>query len=152
VAPVVELAGSSTTMSPAPRSSTTGGAVKSPPAARAIAWERDVERALARARRTHRLVLVFVHADWSVASRRAARQLWNDPRVIRAMRSMVPLWVDVTAADHDAEARMVRFDVLGPPAVLIVDGDGKRVEASQSSPSVDSVIDLLRRAQTGTRR
>ena len=111
-----------------------------------VAWENNASRALARARRENRLVMVFVYADWNVPSVRAKRELWTDPRVVRAARPFVPLWLDVTTPDAAAEARVARFGSARPPALMVVDGGASRVAELKGTLDVASVLELLARA------
>jgi thiol:disulfide interchange protein len=111
----------------------------------AIDWEPDVERAFARARQQDRLLLVFVHADWSVESLRIAREVLRDPRVARASGLLVPLRLDVTKADAAAEARLARIDVAHPPALVVIDARGQRVDELEGPITVEAVLQLLAR-------
>ena len=101
---------------------------------RVMAWLDDADSARERAKRDGRPMLVFIRADWSVASLAAERDIWTEPRVVEAARRFLPVRVDVTeTSNDDADGELARWDVTAVPAILVFDGDGRRV-ASLSGP------------------
>src|SRR5690606_9103065 len=61
-----------------------------------IDWHHDRAEAEKAARAAGASLLVFAHADWDVASRAAARDVWPDPRVVDVARGYVALSLDAT--------------------------------------------------------
>jgi len=90
-------------------------------------------------------LLVFVRADWSAASLRLERVVWSDARVRRATRTLVPLWLDVTSASAGDEQRMLRFGVVRPPAIVLLDHRGQPLGRLRGSATVAAVLELLGR-------
>jgi thiol:disulfide interchange protein len=112
-------------------------------AAPAIRWERDLERAVARARRERRMLLVFVHADWSAGALAVDRTVWPDPRVRRALERMVALRLEVSDLGSRAEEVLLRLDAPGPPAVLLFDSQGTRLGRLHPSVDVDGLLAMV---------
>ena len=111
-----------------------------------IAWETAIQVAFERARRERRVLLVFVHAGWNVASREMARDVWHDLRVRRAVRSVVPRNVDVTEATGEDQERVTRLGVATLPAVLLLDDAGKPIGSIAGPTDAQAVLALLGRA------
>ena len=66
-------------------------------------------------------------ADWCVACKEMERMTFSDGRVATAMRGMRLIQVDVTAHNADDRALMKRFQLFGPPGIILFDASGKEV-------------------------
>jgi 2,3-bisphosphoglycerate-independent phosphoglycerate mutase len=85
----------------------------------------------AEARRTGRLVLVDVGADWCPPCIAMKHDVWSDPEVGRRVAaSYVPLLVD---ADRD-DVVSPRYGVSGIPTVLILDASGNVIRRASYLP------------------
>jgi thiol:disulfide interchange protein DsbD len=72
-------------------------------------------------------VLLDFYADWCVACKEMERMTFSDPEVGAAMRAMRLVQVDVTANNADDRALMKRFQLFGPPGIILFDASGKEV-------------------------
>jgi len=79
------------------------------------------ERELAAASAVGRPVLLDFYADWCVECKQLERRTFAHPEVQAALAPFVLLRADVTANDEADRALLARFELFGPPAVLLFD-------------------------------
>lgn len=72
-------------------------------------------------------VMLDFYADWCVACKEMERMTFSDGRVATAMGGMRLIQVDVTANNADDRALMKRFELFGPPGIILFDASGKEV-------------------------
>ena len=72
-------------------------------------------------------VMLDFYADWCVACKEMERMTFSDGRVATAMGGMRLIQVDVTANNADDRALMKRFELFGPPGIILFDARGKEV-------------------------
>ncbi|MFZ5724604.1 MAG: protein-disulfide reductase DsbD [Pseudomonadota bacterium] len=86
-----------------------------------------LQQALAQARAAGKPVMLDFYADWCVACRIMARNVFPRPAVQAALAGYVLLQVDVTA-NTDANAALLReYGIPGLPAILFFRPDGSEV-------------------------
>jgi len=89
-------------------------------------WETGWERALGRAKKEHKVVLVDFYADWCVWCRRLDATTYKDPDVVRFIGSnLVAVKLDVEAREGKKLAE--RYGVDGLPTILIVGANGSEL-------------------------
>lgn len=76
---------------------------------------------------TTKPVMLDFYADWCVACKEMERMTFSEGRVAAAMQDMQLLQVDVTANNADDRALMKRFQLFGPPGIIMFDARGKEV-------------------------
>jgi thiol:disulfide interchange protein len=118
----------------------------SEPEVEPVRWEIAEPDARARARREELPMLVYLRADWAVASAQMEREVWTDERVIRASRAFVALKIDLTRAEGDAELYAERYSAPAVPAVLFFDADGRRVGIIAGRTEVGEILEAMERA------
>ena len=91
-----------------------------------MGWDGDVETAVARAKVEHKLVFLFVGAEWDVAAKEIKRITLVDFEVSALLRRhFVSLHVDVTDSESPRAVELMRrFKVVGEPAILILAPNG----------------------------
>ena len=72
-------------------------------------------------------VMLDFYADWCVACKEMERMTFSDGRVATAMGGMRLIQVDVTANNADDRALMKRFELFGPPGIILFNAHGKEV-------------------------
>jgi thiol:disulfide interchange protein len=112
----------------------------------ALSWETSEPDARARARREGLPMLIYLRADWAVASIQMDRDVWSDARVIREGQRFVPLTIDLTSAEGDAEIYAERYGVPAVPAVLVLDAHGRRVALLSGPTGASEVLEAMRQA------
>ncbi len=117
---------------------------RSPPRTTAIAWLTSERDARDRARQQNVPLLVYVRASWAAPCIAMERDAWIDPRVVAAARRFVPLQLDVTDADENAELYAQRYGVDRLPEILVVDPAGRTLATSGARTSADSLAAFLR--------
>ncbi|MYM25632.1 protein-disulfide reductase DsbD [Duganella sp. FT135W] len=84
----------------------------------------ELDKALASASKP---VMLDFYADWCVACKEMERMTFCEGRVASTMQGMQLLQVDVTANSADDRALMKRFQLFGPPGIILFDASGKEV-------------------------
>ncbi|HEY1151896.1 MAG TPA: protein-disulfide reductase DsbD [Pseudoduganella sp.] len=72
-------------------------------------------------------VMLDFYADWCVSCKEMERMTFPSQSVRSAMQGMRLLQVDVTANNADDKALMKRFQLFGPPGIILFDASGKEV-------------------------
>jgi thiol:disulfide interchange protein DsbD len=90
-----------------------------------------LERALDDARAAGRPALLDFYADWCVECKHLERETFGDPAVRQALAGFVLLRADVTANDSRHQALLRRFELFGPPAVLLFAANGEELRAQR---------------------
>ena len=71
------------------------------------------------------------YADWCVSCKEMEKLTFVDPAVQARLAGTVLLQVDVTANDADDKAMLKRFQLFGPPAIILFDRSGQEVADSR---------------------
>lgn len=122
---------------------------EAPPVPAVMPWETSRSAARARARDRGAPILVFLFAAWSTAAVRMDRTTWTDARVLRRARSFIPLRVDVTEADANAQVSADDLDVEVLPCVLLLDELGHEIARIDGYAGPDEVLAVMGRALPG---
>jgi len=85
---------------------------------------KDIEDALARAKRDGKPVIMDFYATWCTDCVRMEKTTFTDPRVRAQMNNYVLLQADVTDNNDASIAIKQKFGVFGPPALLFFGPDG----------------------------
>jgi len=85
---------------------------------------KDIEDALARAKREGKPVILDFYATWCTDCVRMEKTTFADPRVRAALKNYVLLQADVTDNNDASIAIKQQFGVFGPPALLLFGADG----------------------------
>jgi len=88
----------------------------------------QLDQQLAMARLAGKGVIIDYYADWCVSCLKMEKKTFADPVVRRVLtEQFVALQIDVTdPGDLQAKALKTRFEVFGPPAILVLDSQGNR--------------------------
>src|SRR5450830_1708120 len=72
-------------------------------------------------------VMLDFYADWCVSCKEMERFTFSDPRVHEKLSQMVLLQIDVTANNADDKAMLKRFQLFGPPGIILFDRKGREL-------------------------
>lgn len=109
----------------------------------------ELDRGIARARDANLPVLVDFTADWCTACKDIDRNVLRDSDITRRLARVSVLRVDVTKGTDSLQNLMNRFDVVGPPTMLMIDAKtGAEIEGSRriGELSIDDFGQMLARA------
>ena len=87
----------------------------------------DLDTAVARASQAGRPAMLDFYADWCVECLRMERNTFSEAGVQTLLSRMKPLQADVTSNDKEDQALMKKFNIIGPPAILFFDRNGKEM-------------------------
>ena len=87
----------------------------------------DLEAAVARANQAGKPAMLDFYADWCVECVRMERNTFGEPEIQSLFGQLQPLQADVTANDETDQALMTKYGIIGPPAILFFDRNGKEL-------------------------
>ncbi|MBK8453803.1 MAG: protein-disulfide reductase DsbD [Thiofilum sp.] len=70
-------------------------------------------------------VLLDFYADWCISCKEMEKYTFTDPSVQAQLANFVLLQIDVTKNTADDKAFLKHFKLMGPPAILFFDSNGK---------------------------
>ncbi len=88
----------------------------------------DLDESLGEARAAGRGAMFDFYADWCVECKRMERNTFPEPGVRALLAGMKLLQADVTANDDTDQELMQAFGVIGPPAILFFDRNGREMK------------------------
>ena len=68
------------------------------------------------------------YADWCVACKEMEKFTFSDANVQAALKETVLLQVDVTKNDENDKALLQRFNLFGPPGIILFDAAGNEIK------------------------
>lgn len=71
------------------------------------------------------------YADWCIACKELEAQTFTDPKVRERLADLAILKADVTTNTDPAQSLLRRFGLIGPPAVLFFDPQGRECQAAR---------------------
>ncbi len=74
-----------------------------------------------------KFVMLDFYADWCVSCKEMERNTFSDAAVQAKLKDAVLLQADVTANNSDDKTLLQRFQLFGPPAILIFGAGGKEL-------------------------
>ena len=87
----------------------------------------DLETGVTRANQAGKPAMLDFYADWCVECVRMERNTFAEPEIQALFRQIQPLQADVTLNDETDQALMSKYDIIGPPAILFFDRQGKEL-------------------------
>jgi thioredoxin:protein disulfide reductase len=72
-------------------------------------------------------VVLDVYADWCTSCKEMEHGTFTDPRVIDLMSKATLVRIDVTKNSSEDKALMKRYQLFGPPALLVLKPDGEEI-------------------------
>jgi thiol:disulfide interchange protein DsbD len=88
----------------------------------------DLQLAVQQANESGQGAMLDFYADWCVECIRMERNTFHEPQVQSLLSKLQPLQADVTPNDEIDQALMREFGIIGPPAILFFDRDGKEMK------------------------
>jgi len=91
-----------------------------------VTWAPYSSAAFEEARANGQPMVIDFYADWCLPCVEMDHVTFRHPDVVRALQQVTTLRVDATREiSGEAEALVDRFQVIGVPTVLLIDGDGR---------------------------
>jgi len=106
-----------------------------------IAWIRDPQFALSKAKVEGRATMLFFTAEWCGYCRALGATALADEKVVAATQRLIPVYLDCTKKGDNTEL-MARYKVQGFPTILYVDPDGTVLREMESRDASGIVKDI----------
>jgi len=87
----------------------------------------ELDSAVGRANQSGQPAMLDFYADWCVECVRMERNTFGEPEIQSLFAAIKPLQADVTENDKTDQALMQKYGVIGPPAILFFDRQGKEM-------------------------
>jgi len=87
----------------------------------------DLEVAVNRANQSGKPAMLDFYADWCIECVRMERNTFGEPEIQALFKQIQPLQADVTQNDKTDQALMQKYDIIGPPAILFFDSQGREM-------------------------
>jgi thiol:disulfide interchange protein DsbD len=81
----------------------------------------QLDQFLLQAKEQNKFVLLDFYADWCISCKEMEVNTFANPEVNQELQKLVLLQADVTKNSADNQALLKRFDLFGPPGILIFD-------------------------------
>lgn len=91
----------------------------------------ELDAAVAQAAAQGRPVMLDFYADWCTACLEMEHDTFTDPQVQQRLKNAVLLQADVTANNADDRALLQRFQLFGPPGIILFDRAGRELAAAR---------------------
>lgn len=91
-----------------------------------IKWERSLDEALKRAKRTGKPVMIDFWAEWCGWCKRLDQTTYVDPQVVKLAEDFVPVKVDSEGTPKEM-AIAERYDVSSLPTIVFISPEGRRL-------------------------
>lgn len=91
----------------------------------------DLDAILADAKAQNRAVLLDFYADWCVSCKEMEAFTFPDAAVKEQLKDVLLIQADVTKNDADDKALLKRFNLFGPPAIMLYDTNGIELTAGR---------------------
>ena len=116
----------------------------------AIAWHRDLRRAIEVARAEGKLIVADVYTDWCGWCKKMDKTVYSDPAIVALSRQQV--FLKVNAEDRGEGQSFAReMGVKGYPTTIILDGNGRVLNIAQgyiaSPQAFGALVQKARSAQ-----
>ena len=91
--------------------------------------ELDVQ--LTKAKQEQKLVMLDFYADWCISCKEMELNTFANAEVSKELKQFVLLQADVTANSPDNQALLERFNLFGPPGILIFNQNSEELKAQR---------------------
>jgi len=111
----------------------------------AIAWHRDLRRAIEVARAEGKLIVADVYTDWCGWCKEMDKKIYSDPAIVALSREQV--FLKVNAEDGgQGQTFAAQMRVKGYPTTIILDGTGRVLNIAQGYIASPEAFGALVRA------
>jgi thiol:disulfide interchange protein DsbD len=107
-----------------------------------VQWKRvrgvaALEAELAAAEQAGKPVALDFYADWCIACKVMARNVFSEPAIAAQLSRFQLLQADVTASDPLDQELLHHFGLFGPPSMLFFGLDGREISALRMQGEMD---------------
>ena len=91
----------------------------------------ELDEQLDRAKQEQKMVLLDFYADWCISCKEMEVNTFANPEVSKELKQFVLLQADVTANSAANQALLKRFNLYGPPGILIFNQNSKELTSQR---------------------
>ncbi|GEM_PF-1278631 len=115
-----------------------------------IPWQSDYETALKTASAEDKLVLAYLHTDWCKFCKKLEAETFPSDNVRREASRFV--WIKLNPESNEDGARLQqKYRVEGFPTILVLTGDGTRVDQIEGFLPPEQFVNAVNAVQEGAR-
>src|SRR5213594_1553929 len=90
-----------------------------------IKWEREYDKAIARAQAEKKLIIADMFTDWCALCKQMDAETFADPKLIQNMSDRY-VWLKLnTETEEEGKRLQKEFAILTYPTILVLDGQGE---------------------------
>ncbi len=91
----------------------------------------DLDKVLAEAKALNRPVMLDFYADWCISCKEMEAFTFPDKRVKEQLADAILIQADVTKNDDADKSMLKKFNLFGPPAIILYDRSGNELTAGR---------------------
>lgn len=73
--------------------------------------------------------LIYFTADWCISCRTLEKNTFNNNQLLNLLGQLNALKVDVTDNNDDDKQLMKKFNIFGPPTIIMINRDGNEISS-----------------------
>jgi thiol:disulfide interchange protein DsbD len=87
----------------------------------------ELKQAIAEATAQKRPIIIDFYADWCVSCKELESDTLGNEEVQKMLQQFMRLRIDVTQNDTNVQALLTHFELIGPPALIFYNSNGKEL-------------------------
>lgn len=91
----------------------------------------DLDQFIETAKNNQQISLLYFTADWCVSCKTLEKNTFNNEDFLKLLGQINAMKVDVTANNIDDKKLMKKFNIFGPPTIVMISKNGSEIQSSR---------------------